>query len=108
MSDSKDEEPGIVIGKTSPALTPPGYKIQLSVAQAVAVAEFVDSPTFKMLEKIYVAQRKDHIARVNLNASQSMEQLGYYRGMAAELSMFFKNMRAVKASLEEAKPKKKK
>lgn len=85
--------------KRNPKLTPAGLKIKLSAAQAVQVAEFVDSPVFKLLRDVYVAQRKDHIARANLNNSLTTEQLYYYKGSAAELVSFFKNLEGVKKEL---------
>lgn len=101
MTNSNEEGPGIAIAKTEPRLTPPGYKIQLSTKQAIAIAEFTDSQVFKILEQVYGAQRKDHIARSCLNGSQDERMLHYYKGMAAEVVLFFQNMKAIKKSLNE-------
>lgn len=99
MSSSKDDGVDLVISKSKPKLTPPGYEIQLSTEQAILIAEFVDSPVFKVLKSVYAAQRKDHIARGGLNSAQTVEQLFYFKGMAAELVRFFKNLEGVKKAL---------
>lgn len=101
MSNSEEEVDRVKITKSAPKLTPPGYTIQLSTEQAVQIAQFVDSPIFKLLERVYVAQRKDHIARTLLNAGQTVDNLYYFKGMAAELVLFFQNLQAVKKALAE-------
>jgi len=102
MSSSKDEDLWpIKLMKRDPGLTPPGLNIKLSTAQAVLIAEFVDSPVFKILRNVYVAQRKDHLARANLSNSLTSDQLHYYKGSAAELVAFFKNLEKIKKVLVE-------
>lgn len=100
MTNSKDEDlDRVKVTKKNPQLTPPGYQIELSEAQAITIAEFVDSNTFKLLKNVYVAQRKDHIARTCLNSAQTDVQLHYFKGMVAELSLFFRNLEGVKKAL---------
>lgn len=100
MSSNEDDfADRISIQKSEPKLTPPGYKIKVSVKQAILIAELVDSPVFKILKNIYAAQRKDHIARTLLNSGQDEGTLFYYKGMAAEVALFLTNMEAVKKAL---------
>lgn len=96
---SEQESDGVVIGKKV-AITPPGYDIGLTEQQAVAIAEFVDSPVFKILQNVFVAQRKDHIARQALNGAQSSENLFYFKGMAAELVLHYKTLKSIKKLLQ--------
>lgn len=78
-----------------PKVTPPGWNIVVSEAHAQMISEFVASPTFKLLKKVIIPQRKDLIARAALNGAQFNEQLFYYKGMAAELKLLFKALEAI-------------
>lgn len=101
MTDSKkDSLEAITIVKRQ-TITPPGYQVQLKVEQAVALAEFSESDAFKIIERVFVPQRKDHIARENLNSSQDEKMLFYFKGMAAELTLFIKTIKGMKASIAE-------
>lgn len=106
MSNNNDDEPEVVkISKRDPKLTPPGITIQLSVQQSVLIAEFVDSPVYKILTGVYLAQRKDHLARTNLNLSHTSEQVAKFRGMAEEAVLFFRNMEAIKKAVNSKEDK---
>jgi hypothetical protein len=101
MSNSKDTEPKAITIVKKVEITPPGYEIVLTTEQAVELAKFVESPTFKILENVFVRQRMDHIARQNLNTSQGVEQLFYSKGMAAELKLFFKTMKGIQKAIND-------
>lgn len=113
MSNSEEPEAEIKITAKGPKLTAPGYEIELSEAHAQVIAEFVGSPAFHILKKIFAAQRKDHIARMALNDAQDEKRLHYYKGMAAELVLLFKTLKLIKTKYnaqhddEEAKNAKK-
>ena len=77
-------------------LTPPGYSIKLTVAQGIEISKLLSTPGWKILEDVFVPQRKDHIARQALNSSQDTEQLAYYKGEVAELQLFFLTMKHLK------------
>lgn len=97
MSNSKESEiPDIKIRKTPLKMTPPGYEIVLSEAQAQALTEMMSKPGWKVLKTVFVAQRKDHIARMALNSSEDFARLRYFQGMAAELALFFSTTQTIK------------
>jgi len=79
-----------------PPLPQAGYGLVFSDAVAQEISEFVDSPVYRKLKKIYALQAKDRAARTALNSAQSMEWLSYYKGMAASADLFFKDMDATK------------
>lgn len=105
MSNSDKDDNLVSITKSTPRLTPPGYKLQLSLKQAAMISEFIDSPVYKILKTAYVAQRKDHIARRALNSANTLEMQHYYKGMAAEITVFFQNLEEVKATLKKLEDK---
>lgn len=78
-----------------PKVTPPGWDLVVSEAHAQMISEFVASPTYKILKKVVIPQRKDLIARAALNGAQFNEQLYYYKGMAAELKLFMKALQTI-------------
>lgn len=100
MDGSEKAEPIVKLMKGEPRYTPPGYEVRFSIAQAVQIAEFVNSPLFKMLKRVYKTQRIDTIARANLNNASNAEMLYYYKGMSAEAIMFFKILEDVKKQLD--------
>lgn len=85
-----------------PPLPQPGYGLIFSQAVAQEISEFVDSPIYRKLKKIYGLQAKDRAARTALNNAQSIEWLSYYRGIAASADLFFKDMEAAKKAYLEA------
>ncbi len=72
-----------------------GYGLIFSTAFAAEITEFTTTDLFKKLKKHYALQKKDIIARQSLNSAQSMEWMMYYKGMAAAVDLFFKDMIAV-------------
>lgn len=98
MSNSKNkdeeifpEEAPIAIEK-NPPLPQSGYGLIFSEQQAQVISEFVASPLFKMLKRVYGLQAKDRAARQCLQGANSMEWLMYYKGIAASADLFFKDM----------------
>ncbi len=87
----------VQINHRTPKVTPPGWDLVVSEAHAQMISEFVASPTFKVLKKVVIPQRKDLIARAALNGAQFNEQLFYYKGMAAELKLLFKALESVRS-----------
>jgi len=102
---SNSEEGEIKVQKAAPKLTPPGYDVVLDEEQSQLIAEFVDSPVFKTLDRVFVRQRLDQIARMCLNAAQTTEDVKYYKGLAAELVLFFSTMKKVKRAYLDATQK---
>lgn len=75
-----------------PPLPHAGYGLVFSEALAQEISEFVGSPLFKKLKKIYGLQAKDRAARMAINNANTVEWLHYYRGVAAAGQMFFEDM----------------
>jgi len=102
MSNSKElgipieeiEENEIILMAEAP--TPQsGYGLFFSTEMAAKIADLVGTDIFKNLKRNYALQKKDIIARQTLNSAQNTEWLMYYKGMAAAVDLFFKDMEAV-------------
>ena len=72
-----------------------GYGLIFSTEMATEIAEFVGSDLFKKLKRYYGLQKKDIIARSALNNAHDVAWLHYYKGMAAVVDLFFKDMEAI-------------
>lgn len=72
-----------------------GYGLVFSTEMATEIAEFVGTDLFKKLKRNYALQKKDIIARSSLNNVHDVAWLNYYKGMAAIVDLFFKDMEAV-------------
>lgn len=72
-----------------------GYGLVFSTEMATEIAEFVGTDLFKKLKRYYGLQKKDIIARSALNNAHDDKWLHYYKGMAAIVDLFFKDMEAV-------------
>jgi hypothetical protein len=94
MTDSEPSE--ISIKPKVKKMAPLGYKIELTEANAQVLAEFVGSPAYHVLKKVFVRQRRDQIARTALNSAETVERLQYFKGMAAELILLFQVLQDVK------------
>ena len=73
-----------------------GYDLIFSEEMTAKIIEFVDSPLFKRLEKLYGLQKMDLIARQALNSADQVSYVQFLKGTANGVSLFFKDMRAVK------------
>ncbi len=106
MSNSEPSDKSeIKIRKSPLKMTPPGYNVVLSEKQAQALVEIMSRPGWKVLQEVFVPQRKDHIARVALNSSEDFERVRYFQGMAAELTLFFSTTKKIKSAyLKEETP----
>ncbi len=71
-----------------------GYNLIFSEETAQKISEFVATDLFKTLKRTYALQKKDLIARQALNAAHDVPWLHYYKGMAAIVDLFFKDMEA--------------
>lgn len=91
-----------ILIKKNPPLPQPGYGLIFSEALAQQVSEFVDSPLFKTLKRVYALQAKDRTARQCLQGAQNTEWLMYYKGVAAAADIFFKDMEAAKKAYIDA------
>ena len=78
--------------KKNPPLPQPGYGLLFSEEQAQAISEFVATPLFKMLKRVYGLQAKDRAARQCLQGAQNVEWLMYYKGIAASADLIFKDL----------------
>lgn len=56
----------------------------------------MSTPGWKVLQNVFVAQRKDNIARMTLNSADNFERVRYFQGMAAELALFFQTTKMLK------------
>ena len=70
-----------------------GAEIAFSKEELKELSKFVDSRLWEILQKVYVKQRLVQIAVANLNASQSDNELMFYKGKAAESNHLFKVIR---------------
>ncbi len=88
------EENQIILMSDAP--TPQsGYGLIFPTELGAEIAEFVNSDLFKKLKRHYLLQKNDIIARSALNSAQNLEWLFYFKGMAAAVQLFFKDMEAV-------------
>ncbi len=88
------EENQIILMEDAP--TPQsGYGLVFPTDMATEIAEFVQSDLFKKLKRYYGLQKKTIIARSALNNAHDERWLHYYKGMAAIVDLFFKDMEAV-------------
>lgn len=78
-----------------------GYGLIFSEQMAQEISEFVHSDLFKKLKRNYALQKKDRIARQALQGAQNLEWLFYFKGMAAAVDLFFKDMEAVSKELKD-------
>lgn len=76
-----------------------GYGLVFPTSMAAEIAEFTTTDLFKKLKKYYGLQKKDIVARSALNNANNTEWLHYYKGMAAAVDLFFKDMEAVAKEL---------
>lgn len=108
MSNSKNKDGELfepdkpVQIKKNPPMPQPGYGLVFSDAQAQQIAEFVDSPLFKMLKRVYALQAKTRTARQSLQAAQNVEWLMYYKGIAAAADLFFNDLESTKDEYNKA------
>lgn len=72
-----------------------GYGLIFSESMAQAIAEFTASELYKKLKSNYALQKKDRIARQALNSAHDVQWLHYYKGMAAAVDLFFRDMESV-------------
>ena len=106
MSNSKDRldgdhevvEDSVRISTNAP-IPQPGYGLYFSEQLAQAISEFTTTDLYKQLKANYALQKKDRIARQALNSAQNTEWLHYYKGMAAAVDLFFKDMESVAAAV---------
>lgn len=84
---------------SNPRIVEPGYNLQFSEQLAQEISEFVSSPLFKKLKKVYGLQAKDRVARQCLNSANNTEWLHYYKGMAAATNIFFNDLEAVRTEI---------
>lgn len=93
------EENQIILMSEAP--TPQsGYGLVFSTELATEIAEFTETDLFKKLKRNYALQKKDIIARSALNNAHDVAWLHYYKGMAAIVDLFFKDMEAVAKALK--------
>lgn len=88
--ENSDSSPQIT--KRLPELPPPGYGLKFSEQQAQQITEFVKSPLFKMLKRVYGDQAKTRTARQCLSSAQNTEWLMYFKGIAAATDLFFTDL----------------
>ncbi len=77
-----------------------GYALIFPVELATEIAEWTESDLFKKLKRYYGLQKKDIIARSALNNAHDVAWLHYYKGMAAIVDLFFKDMEAIAKELK--------
>lgn len=77
-----------------------GYGLIFSEATAQEISEFVHGDLFKKLKRNYALQKKDRIARQALNSAHNTEWLHYFKGMAAAVDLFFKDMESIAKELK--------
>lgn len=97
MSNSTDKSDSVLtVTKRQAKFTPPGYDIVLTEIQTQQLVEIMTMPGWKVLKNVVAFQRKDIIARTALKSAASIDQMQYYRGMAAELQTLFTVMKNLK------------
>lgn len=96
MSGSKIEDEIRISSKVTKIAPVREDQVNITEGQAQLIAEFVDSPVYKMLKKNIVPQRKDQIARRSLSEAQDYEQVLFYRGQVFELTHFFKLLKVLR------------
>lgn len=96
MSNSTDSDSVLTVTKRQTKFTPPGYDIVLTETQTEQLLEIMAAPGWNVLKNVVVFQRKDHIARKALATANSIDQLQYFRGMAAELQTLMVTMKNLK------------
>lgn len=88
------EENQIILMQDAP--TPQkGYGLVFPTELAAEIAEWTTTDLFKKLKRYYALQKKDIIARSALQNAHDVAWLNYYKGMAAIVDLFFKDMEAV-------------
>lgn len=86
--------------KRQKKFTPEGYNIALTERQATELVEILRMPGFKVLQRVLIAQRKDHIARKALATAASVDQMQFYRGQAAELQTLMVVLKNIKKKFD--------
>ena len=61
-----------------------GATISFTGAELKELSKLVDSRAWEVLKKVYVKQRLVQISTANINASQTADELMFYKGKAAE------------------------
>lgn len=93
MSDS---EPEVRIRPKVKKTTPVADEYEINEAHAQLIAEFVNSPIFKIMKRVIAPQHQDKISREALAQSTSHEQTMFYKGRVYEVKAWFKAMEKIK------------
>jgi len=88
------EENKIVLMADAP-MPQAGYGLVFPEGLAQEISEWTTTDLFKKLKRYYGLQKKDIIARSAINNAHDVAWLHYYKGMAAIVDLFFKDMEAV-------------
>ena len=101
MSNSSDRldadhevEESVALSPNAP-IPQPGYGLIFTEQAAQEISEFVASDLFRQLKSNYALQKKDRIARQALNSAHDVQWLHYFKGMAAAVDLFFKDMESI-------------
>ncbi len=95
MSNSNDDhqlqDEKIVLMQDAP-IPQGGYGLVFSEEMAAEISQFTETKLFKDLKRIYGLQKKDNIGRQCLQSANDEKWLHYFKGMAACVDLFFKDM----------------